>query len=206
MMYINKRSKIPIGKVEKRERKEVTEINAYFSNISNYCWHSYDRCRISSIEREISCVLQINFINKLEVKTMDNVRELFQVMTRRFGFLNKNCCQAGETEIFRNDKPSMQQVADTLGIDITTFSRQIQTLVKMELVKKTPHPVDRRVSILTLTAQGNYVAAKIDAEMNQYLNEVFSHMSEFERENVIKSIKLLNKAMEKSAVCCKPFI
>jgi DNA-binding MarR family transcriptional regulator len=149
---------------------------------------------------------------------MENVRELFQVMTRRFGLLNKNCCQIGETEIslvqshilyevFRNDKPSMQQIADTLGMDITTFSRQIQTLVKMDLVKKSPLPDDRRVSILTLTTQGNYVAAKINAEMNQYLNEVFSHMSEFEREKmVIKSVKLLNEAMSKSTVCCKPLI
>jgi DNA-binding MarR family transcriptional regulator len=148
---------------------------------------------------------------------MENLRELFQVMTRRFGLLNKNCCQVGEAEIslvqshivyeiLRKDRPSMQQVADTLGMDITTFSRQIQTLVKMELVKKTPFPDDRRVSQLTLTTQGNYVAAKIDAEMNQYLNEVFSNMSDFEREMVIKSVKLLNEAMSKSTVCCKPFI
>jgi len=148
---------------------------------------------------------------------MDNIRELFQVMTRRFGLLNKNCCQVGETEIslvqshilfeiFRKEKPSMQQIAESLGMDITTFSRQIQTLVKMDLVKKSPLPDDRRVSLLTLTVQGNYVAAKIDAEMNQYLDEVFSHMSEFEREMVIRSIKLLNEAMAKSSVCCKSIL
>ena len=146
---------------------------------------------------------------------MENLRELFQVMTRRFGFLNKNCCQIGDSEIsmvqshilyeiLQKDRPSMQQVAETLGMDITTFSRQIQTLVKMDLVKKTPLPDDRRVYQLTLTTQGNYVAAKIDAEMNQYLNEVFSHMSDFERDMVIKSITLLNEAMSKSSVCCKP--
>ncbi|MGJ7913781.1 MarR family winged helix-turn-helix transcriptional regulator [Neobacillus sp. LXY-1] len=146
---------------------------------------------------------------------METLRELFQVMTRRFGLLNRNCCQVGGTEIsvvqshilyelLRGDKPSMQQVADTLGMDITTFSRQIQTLVKMELVLKTPLPEDRRIYQLSLTAQGKYVAAKIDAEMNQYLNEVFSNMSEFERDMVIKSVKLLNEAMSKSTVCCKP--
>ncbi|MBO0959964.1 MarR family transcriptional regulator [Neobacillus sp. MM2021_6] len=148
---------------------------------------------------------------------MENLRELFQVMTRRFGLLNKNCCQVGGNdislvqshilyELHRKDRPSMQQVADALGIDITTFSRQIQTLVKEELVKKTPLPEDKRVSQLTLTTQGRDVAAKIDADMNQYLNEVFANMSEFEREMVIKSVKLLNEAMSKSTVCCKPFI
>ena len=148
---------------------------------------------------------------------MENLRELFQVMTRRFGLLDKNCCQVGGTEIslvqshilyelLRRDKPSMQQVADTLGLDITTFSRQIQTLIKIELVLKTPLPEDRRVYQLSLTTQGKYVAAKIDAEMNQYLNEVFSNMSEFERDMVIKSVKLLNEAMAKSTVCCKPLL
>lgn len=148
---------------------------------------------------------------------MVDLRELFQIMTRRFGLLNKNCCQVGGTEIslvqshilyelLRKDKPSIQQVADSLGMDITTFSRQIQTLVKMELVMKSPLPEDRRVSQLSLTTQGKYVAAKIDSEMNQYLNEVFSNMSEFERDMVIKSVKLLNDAMSKSTVCCKPLL
>lgn len=146
---------------------------------------------------------------------MEDIRELFQVMTRRFGLLNKNCCQIGGEEISlvqshilyeiqRQSKPSMQQVADTLAMDITTFSRQIQTLIKMNLVSKTPLPEDRRVYQLALTTQGKFVAATIDAEMNQYLNEVLSNMSEFERDMVLKSIKLLNEAMSKSTVCCTP--
>jgi len=98
----------------------------------------------------------------------------------------------------------MQQVADALGMDITTFSRQIQNLVKRGLVKKTPLPEDRRVYTLSLTAEGKSVAAAIDQEINRYLDEIFSHMSEFEKETVIRSIKLLNECMGKSSVCCKP--
>ena len=78
------------------------------------------------------------------------IRELFQIFTRRFGFLNKHCCQAGGHdislvqshilfEIDRQQHPSMQQVAETLGTDITTFSRQVQSLIKMKLVKKAPN-------------------------------------------------------------------
>ncbi|WP_134703109.1 MarR family winged helix-turn-helix transcriptional regulator [Ammoniphilus sp. YIM 78166] len=146
---------------------------------------------------------------------MENIRSLFQVMTRRFGLLNKNCCSVGGIElslihshilyeIERQNQPSMQQIADTLSIDITTFSRQIQNLIKMGFVRKRPMPEDKRVYILSLTTEGKFVATAIDTEMNQYLNEVFSHMNEFERETVIRSIKLLNEAMSKSSVCCKP--
>lgn len=144
---------------------------------------------------------------------MENVRELFQVMTRRFGFLNKNCCSAGGFdisliqshilyEIDRLHKPSIQQVAEALGTDITTFSRQIQSLIKMQLVKKKPDPADRRVYVLSLTTEGIYVATTIDQQMNIYLAEVFSSMNDFEKETVFRSIKLLNDAMAKSTPCC----
>ncbi|MEC2343400.1 MULTISPECIES: MarR family winged helix-turn-helix transcriptional regulator [Paenibacillus] len=144
---------------------------------------------------------------------MENVRELFQIMTRRFGFLNKNCCSAGGCdisviqshilyEIDRQHKPSIQQVAETLGTDITTFSRQVQSLIKMNLVKKTPDPNDRRVHLLSLTTEGKYVAGAIDQQMKDYFNEIFSHMNDFEKETVIRSIKLLNEAMAKSSQCC----
>ena len=146
---------------------------------------------------------------------MENNRELFHVLTRRFGLLNKNCCSIGASdlsiiqshilyEIDKQHEPSMQQIAETLAMDITTFSRQIQTLVKMELVKKTPSSQDRRISILSLTTQGKFMATAIDEAMNNYLEEVFSHMNEFERDTVIRSIKLLNEAMAKSSVCCTP--
>jgi DNA-binding MarR family transcriptional regulator len=146
---------------------------------------------------------------------MENTRELFQIMTRRFGFLNKNCCTVGSVEISvihshilyeidRSNSPSIQQVSQNLGIDITTFSRQIQSLVKQGLVKKTPDPNDRRITILSLTTQGKFVATAIDTQMKQYLDEVFSHLNEFEKETVLRSIKLLTTAMEKTAYCCQP--
>lgn len=146
---------------------------------------------------------------------MDNLRELFQIMTRRFGLLNKNCCSTGGTdlslmqshilyEIDRQHNPSIQQIADILSVDITTFSRQVQSLVNMDLVKKTPLPEDRRVYILTLTVQGKFAATAIDQQMNDYLKDIFSNMTEFEQDMVVRSINLLNESMAKSKMCCSP--
>lgn len=148
---------------------------------------------------------------------MENTRELFQTMTRRFGLLNKNCCTVGGIdispvqshilyEVDRQHKPSMQQIAETLGTDITTFSRQVQNLIKLNLLQKTPDPSDRRVYTLSLTVEGKFVATTIDHQMNAYLDEVFSYMSDFEKDMVIRSIKLMNEAMAKSDKCCKPVI
>lgn len=142
-----------------------------------------------------------------------NLRELFQVFSRRFGFLNKNCCQAcGHSislvqshilyEVEHQDQPSIQQVAESLGTDITTFSRQVQSLIKLKLIAKTPHPKDRRISVLSLTEEGREVAENINQQMNQYLDDVFSKMSQEEKEMVVRSIQLLNKSMQKTTKCC----
>lgn len=141
------------------------------------------------------------------------MRKSFQAITRSFGLLNKTCCSVDGVdvsaaqshilyEIDANDHPSIQQVADLLGIDITTFSRQIQALVKMELVTKIPSEEDKRISNLSLTDKGEKVAKEIDKQVNAFLEDIFSQMTEFERDTVQRAIHLLADTMTKSPVCC----
>lgn len=146
---------------------------------------------------------------------MENTRELFQIMTRRFALLNKNCCSVGSLdispvqshilfEVSRQHKPSMQEIAETLGTDITTFSRQVQSLIKLNLLQKTPDSTDRRVYTLSLTTEGQIVADSIERQMNDYLNEVFSHLTVFEKETVLRSVRLFNETLAKLEINCNP--
>lgn len=146
---------------------------------------------------------------------MENTRDLLQIMTRRFGLLNKNCCSADGHEISliqshilyeinRQHNPSIQEAAEALGTDITTFSRQVQSLIKMNLVNKTPSLNDRRIHTLELTDEGINVAEMIDEQMNAYFEEIFGYMSDFEKETVLRSIQLLNNTMGKIGSCCAP--
>ncbi|WP_456276257.1 MarR family winged helix-turn-helix transcriptional regulator [Bacillus sp. AK128] len=139
------------------------------------------------------------------------MREYFQTIIRRFGILNKTCCSVDGIdvsaiqshilyEIQKKEGLSIQQAAELLGIDITTFSRQIQTLVKMGLVKKSPYSGDKRITLLQLTEKGEKVAVGIDQQMNQFIEGIFKEMSEFERENVQRSIALLANVMEKTTL------
>lgn len=146
---------------------------------------------------------------------METKRELFQTMVKRFGLLNRNCCEVGSLditmvqsqilyEISKRRNAPMQEVADALSTDISTFSRQIQNGIKLDLIKKTPSETDKRIYLLSLTEQGNKVAQEIQKEIESHLDEIFSHMNEFEKETVLRSMALLNGAMAKSSVCCKP--
>jgi DNA-binding MarR family transcriptional regulator len=138
---------------------------------------------------------------------MESTRENLRLFVRRFGLLNASCCDfcCGEQvslvqchilhEIRRAGNASIQRVADELGMDITTFSRQIKTLEKKGMILRRISPDDRRVSLLGLTDSGMDVTEKIDRFMTGKVEQIFSCMTPFERETVTKSLELLNGAL-----------
>ena len=98
-------------------------------------------------------------------------------------------------EIGALSKPSMQAVAEAVGMDITTFSRQIGTLEKKRLVVKTPYEGDRRIYILSLTKEGEQVVESINALISAEMENVLASMNDFERETVVRSMHALDKKL-----------
>ncbi len=147
---------------------------------------------------------------------MENIRELFQIFVRRFGLLNASCCDCccGEEislvqshilfEVGRLHNPSMLQVAEALGMDITTFSRQIKTLERKGLVSKKSDFEDKRVNLLSLTEKGRVMEKRIDQQMQAFIEKIFTQFTDFEKDMVVRSVQLLNKALVKSDICCIP--
>lgn len=156
---------------------------------------------------------------------MKPVREELQLFVRRFGLLNSSCCDecCGEQvsmaqshvlfEVRRAGTSSMQQVAEALGMDVTTFSRQAKALEERGLVIKTVSRDDRRVYLLGLTETGLQVLEKIDTYMEARIENIFSSMTAFEREIVVRSLGLMNEALLRASeqaakqggtiACCK---
>jgi DNA-binding MarR family transcriptional regulator len=146
---------------------------------------------------------------------VESVREKLQIFVRRFGLLNAACCDecCGEQvslvqshilfEIRRKGAPSMQQVAEELGMDVTTFSRQVKGLEGKGLIVRKVSSDDRRVSLLGLTDAGKGSLERIDSYMAKRIEQIFAGMSTFERETVVRSLGLLNDALVK-VNCCSP--
>lgn len=138
---------------------------------------------------------------------MESTNQLIQIFVRRFGVLNAACCDecCGEKvsmaqshilfEVDRNGNASIQRVAEELGIDVTTFSRQVKALEEKCLLAKRVSPDDRRVSLLRLTDEGRQVLDRINRFMSIKLEQVFSRMTEFERASVTRSLALLNDSI-----------
>jgi DNA-binding MarR family transcriptional regulator len=145
----------------------------------------------------------------------DNLREELQVFVRRFGLLSASCCESccGEAvslvqshillAVRRFESPSIRQAASELGIDITTFSRQVKRLESKGLIARRPCPEDRRANLLSLTDEGSRVLSQIEGFMGDTIGRIFSAMSPFERDVVTRSLAVLNEAMVKTP-CPRP--
>ncbi|WP_201317666.1 MarR family winged helix-turn-helix transcriptional regulator [Paenibacillus sp. EPM92] len=144
---------------------------------------------------------------------MEDLRQLFQLINRRFGLLNENCCSLGDQkfsliqseilyEIDRQRQASMQQVAASLGMEITRFSHQIHTLIRKGLVIKKASEMDKRVFVLSLTTEGKFVATMIDERIKEQLQQVLNSMNDNDKETVLRALTLLNKSMQIPPSCC----
>jgi DNA-binding MarR family transcriptional regulator len=140
---------------------------------------------------------------------VENVRSLLHSLSGKYESLQKNVCRSSGSsitvihhcilyEINKHNKPSMHQVAAILGTDITTFSRQIHTLIREGLVKKSANPKDKRMYFLSLTEKGTETADHINSEISKRLDGIFEQLSDFERSTVIHSLQILNRAMKSS--------
>ncbi len=98
-------------------------------------------------------------------------------------------------EIQMRNEPSMQETARGLGMDITTFSRQVQTLVNGGYVKRRPYPGDRRIQILSLTDKGTKKVKQIDEKILEQMNEALASMGEFEQEIIVRSLSELQRIL-----------
>jgi DNA-binding MarR family transcriptional regulator len=63
-----------------------------------------------------------------------------------------------------------KELAARCGLDTSTISRAVTTLVTRGLVQRTADPADGRASILTLTAAGHAALASIERQQTGFVN------------------------------------
>lgn len=124
---------------------------------------------------------------------------LFNELTKSLNKIHKASCKGVTVvqssilyEISLHENPSMQTVAEALGMDKTTFSRQIGTLEKKSLITRTPNQKDRRIYLLSLTKTGQVLVKTINTNIATIMEESLSTMNDFERETVMRSMQLLS--------------
>jgi DNA-binding MarR family transcriptional regulator len=142
-----------------------------------------------------------------------NVREVLQLLVRRFGLLQKDgaqCCGVSVVqshiiyELFKRPNISLNELSDILSIDTSTLSRQVQQLVESGLINRLPDPKDRRYVVLSLNELGEKQYHEIAKTMEEYVLGIFQNVPLEKREQVLESLQILSDAMSQSPNCCTP--
>ena len=123
----------------------------------------------------------------MNMKTIALFRQNMRQIERAVMLQNKNeatCCGVtlaqchAVLEIGSADGMSVKELSARLGLDKSTLSRTVESLVEDGLAERTTSPEDRRVIVIRLTAKGRASADRINATWNRICAECKLHQSE----------------------------
>jgi len=100
-------------------------------------------------------------------------------------------------EIGKKPEVSLIELSSSLGLDASTLSRTINTLVLAGLVSRLSNSVDRRYLSISLTGQGRKVYEHIDAAFNRYFAGIFDLVPDPMQNFILESFTLFTNALMK---------
>jgi DNA-binding MarR family transcriptional regulator len=90
---------------------------------------------------------------------------------------------------------SLTGLAGALGLDPSTLSRTVDSLVKAGLVERSEDPSDRRSLRLVLTPAGEAKVRYIDETCNRTYAHLLGELSAEDREHVLRGVALMAERM-----------
>lgn len=84
----------------------------------------------------------------------------------------------------------LTDLAEVLGVDISTVSRQVRDLERSGLVERSGDPDDQRASRLRLTAQGQEVLTRVRAARQESMKTLLTGWS---REDLVRLTRLVGR-------------
>ncbi|MFQ3620976.1 MAG: MarR family transcriptional regulator [Spirochaetales bacterium] len=127
-------------------------------------------------------------------------REQIRSMERKLGLLQQvqfGCCGLTLSqchtlvEIGHNQPISLNALAGCLGLDKSTLSRSVDSLVSRGYVERLQSLKDRRSLQISLTETGTRIFQTIEDTMNQQFRKILESLPSRKRKQVLQSLNLL---------------
>jgi DNA-binding MarR family transcriptional regulator len=143
---------------------------------------------------------------ELEVFIMESVHSVMEKLLQDYQRLLKEELKRSSSDLtqvlykilyeaYLHEGLSIKEMANKLATDLTTFSRQVQTLEKSEFISRLPNRQDRRIIQLYLTEKGRMAVESVIKNVENRIVQTLNDMNEFEEETIIRSIIQLSKKM-----------
>ncbi len=95
---------------------------------------------------------------------------------------------------------NLKDLAARLGLDNSTLSRTVESLVKDGLVERTPNMADRRATVIRLNEKGRAARDRINSTWNGICRDMFRGLSRDKHHQLIESVSILADLL---TGCCR---
>lgn len=138
------------------------------------------------------------------------LREMIRTLARKLSIVDKSeasCCGITISqchailEVAREETVSLQVLSAILGLDKSTTSRTVDSLVSQGLLQRDPDPEDRRYVNLKLTRSGQAMVQQINSLMDNYYHSIYLAIPPEHRVTVLESLRVLNQVLENNKCC-----
>lgn len=145
----------------------------------------------------------------MEGRTIEQFRAKLREIERAVWMQTRNealCC--GVTlaqchailEIGRAGELNLKDLAARLGLDNSTLSRTVESLVRDGLADRTPSREDRRATVIRLNEKGRAALDRINSTWNQVCRNMFRSIPREKHEQLIESVSIVAEML---ASCCR---
>ena len=133
-----------------------------------------------------------------------NIPELLTDLTTHYNALIRNAAsqlnltasQAFHLLSIPHDGIPMSKLANKLGLDTSTLTRNIQKLEKMELIKRCQDPYDKRVQKAVLTEKGEEMIELLEESLQEMNNTFMEQIDLDSQENITDILEKIVWAMD----------
>lgn len=98
--------------------------------------------------------------------------------------------------VSENSEKSMSEISAITGLEKSSFTRSVDSLVRSGLITRNPSDSDRRIVRLYLTNKGGRAAKLIKNDFNNYLETLIAGFSEDEKKEFMNSLAVTSKYID----------
>ena len=146
----------------------------------------------------------------VEGKTIEQFRAKLREIERAVWLQTKNealCCGVTMAqchaimEIGEAGELNLKDLSARLGLDNSTLSRTVESLVQDGLADRTPSKEDRRATVIRLNEKGRAARDRINATWNQICRDMFRNIPREKHAQMIESVSSVAELLK--GCCCE---
>jgi DNA-binding MarR family transcriptional regulator len=95
----------------------------------------------------------------------------------------------------------MSSISDELGVTRRNVTALVDALEEEGLVRRKPHPTDRRATVIEMTDRGELTMDRVYDEHRIAVAELFTGLDEEDRGELTRMLGVLREALRREGIC-----